>query len=233
MLIDDRTALLDCLSDAQARRDEYVKCELTSALSARMSDAALLEALVTGLPMAQGVQHRILRSRGRGVTLTAKLRYREGVRMLAYWQQAGAVPYILQDEERIGLARACDVAVQAVRLQGDAARFRFVYDWVCRNIRYVNTAPGRKGYERLVGAGGAMLHHQANCQGFADVLYLLCGLCGVRCEYRCGRGVRRLHLWNAVCLDGVWQDADASKGARKAGQSPGEDGLVPQFPCGD
>ena len=61
---------------------------------------------------------------------------------------------------------------------------------------------------------GALLDGQANCQGFADVVYLLCRLCGIACEYRCGHGERRLHVWNAVRVNGVWQEADASKGAR-------------------
>lgn len=214
MLIADMDALAAYLADVQTRRESTVKCELTPALSARMNDAMLAEALVTGLPMAQGVQHRIIRSRGRGAVVTAKVRYREGVRMLTYWRQAEDVRFLLRDTERLGLAGACDIAAEAVRLNGEEARFRYVYDWVSRNICYVNTSPGQKGYELLVGAGGAMVHHQANCQGFADVLYLLCGLCGIECEYRCGRGERRLHVWNAVCLNGIWREADASKGAR-------------------
>lgn len=214
-MIADLTELKEYLSDVQSKRETALHCELTPELSARMSDATLTEALLLGLPMAQGVQQRILRSRGRGAILTARIRYREGVRMLVTWQQAGAVPLQLQDQERLGLARACDVAAEAIRQGDEAARFRHVYEWLCRNVRYVHTAPGMKGYEHLVGAGGAMVHGQANCQGFADALYLLCGLCGVACEYRIGRGVRRLHLWNAVCLNGRWMDVDGSKGARE------------------
>ena len=194
------------LAEAQARRVAEVRCELTPALSATVNDAALTEALVCGLPMAQGVQRRILRSRGRGAVLTAKLRYREGVRMLD-----GAS---LTEAESTALAMACQIAGEALALPGEEERFRAVYDWLCRNIRYVHTAPGRKGYERLVGASGALLHREANCQGFADALYLLCGLCGIPCEYRCGRGERMLHMWNAVRLNGAWRDVDASKGAR-------------------
>ena len=200
------------LAAAQEQRAAEVRCELTPALSACMTDAALREALVTGLPMAQGVQCRILRSRGRGAVLTAKVRWREGVRMLDHWRN-GREP-VLTGAECFALAAAGDVAQEASRQRGEEARFRHVYDWVCRNIRYVHTAPGRKGYEQLVGAAGVLAARQANCQGFADVLYLLCGLCGIECEYRCGRGERRLHVWNAVCIDGEWREVDASKGAR-------------------
>ena len=193
------------LADAQARRADTIRCELSPALSARMNDAALTEALICGLPMAQGVQHRILRSRGRGTVLTAKLRWRDGVRMLS------GMP--LNAEESAALEMARSIAAGFLPLD-EEARFQQIYGWVCRNVRYVHTEPGQKGYERLVSAVGALLDGQANCQGFADVLYLLCGLSGIACEYRCGRGERQLHVWNAVRVNGVWREADASKGAR-------------------
>ncbi len=193
------------LADAQARRADTIRCELSPALSARMNDAALTAALICGLPMAQGVQHRILRSRGRGTVLTAKLRWRDGMRMLSGMS--------LNAEESATLEVARSIAADFLPLD-EEARFYQVYGWVCRNVRYVHTAPGQKGYERLVSARGALLDGQANCQGFADAVYLLCGLCGIECEYRCGHGERRLHMWNAVRVNGVWQEADASKGAR-------------------
>lgn len=200
------SALAVYLTDAQSARVPEIRCELVPALSARQNDAALVEALITGLPMAQGIQHRIVRSRGRGAVLMAKVWYRQGVRMLD-----GAA---LAAEESSALEIARGIAKDALRMDGEEACFRHVYDWICRNIRYVHTAPGQKGYERLVGSVDALLDRQANCQGFADVLYLLCGLCGIECQYRCGRGERRLHVWNAVCVDGVWREVDASKGAR-------------------
>ena len=193
------------LAEMQDERATEVRCEFTPALSARVNDATLVEALVTGLPMAQGVQHRIVRSRGRGAVLTAKVRYRDAVRML--------VGDMLTADEAACLGIARGVAADFLPLS-EEARFNSIFAWVCRSIRYVHTAPGQKGYERLVGASGVLRDRQANCQGFADVLYLLCGLCGIDCEYRCGRGERRLHVWNVVFLGGVWHDVDASKGAR-------------------
>ena len=194
------------LVEVQSNRASEVRCELTADMSARTSDAAIAEALVLGLPMAQGVKHRILRSRGRGAVITAKVHYREGARMLC------GVPLTKAESAALDLARSI---VQDVLALDEAVRFRYVYDWVCRNIRYTHTAPGQKGYEKLVGASGVLQEKQANCQGFADAMYLLCGLCGIRCEYRVGRGERRLHVWNAVCLEGIWQEVDASKGARR------------------
>ena len=193
------------LADAQTRQANEVRCEFTPALSARVTDAALQEALVIGLPMAQGVQHRIARSRGRGAVLTAKVRYRDAVRMLTGDE--------LSADEAAALEAARDIVADLLPLDAEE-RFSRLYDWVCWNIRYVHTAPGKKGYERLVGAAGVLLEGQANCQGFADVMYLLCGLCSIACEYRISRGERRLHVWNTVFLGGVWREVDASKGAR-------------------
>lgn len=204
-VIASMAALSAYLAEIQARQMGDVRCELSHELSARLNDAALTETLITGLPMAQEIRHRILRSRGRGTVLTAKVRWREGARMLA-----GAC---LTVRELDALTIAKEIAAQADSVD-EEARFCHVYGWLCRNVTYVHTAPGQKGYERLVGATGALLERQANCQGFADALYLLCGLCGLACEYRCGWGEKRLHVWNAVRIDGEWRAADASKGAR-------------------
>ena len=194
------------LEELQNRRANEVCCELTPVLSARLNDKALTEALITGLPMAQGIQHRIVRSRGRGAILTAKLRWREGVRMLS------GEPLTAGEAAALEMAQAI---IADIPESTEEERFRRIYEWVCGHIRYAHTAPGRKGYERLVGASGALQCGEANCQGFADVMYLLCGLAGISCEYRIGRGERRLHVWNAVRVNGEWREADASKGARR------------------
>ena len=202
------------LAEIQRQGLTEVRCKLTPALSARMNDAALTEALVAGLPMSQGVQCRIVRSRGKGAVLTAKLQRREGLRMLA---GEG-----LSEAEAAALTLARSIAAEACRLPGEDERFGHVYHWLCSHVSYRHTAPGLKGYERLVGASGVFLHREANCQGFADALYLLCGLCRIRCEYRIGKGHRHLHVWNAVYINGTWRDMDASRGARS---QPGQAAL--------
>lgn len=208
MRISDMTELREYLAQVQSRREAEVHIELSPALSARMNDAALLEILIRGLYMARGIKHRIIRSRGRGAALTAKLHYRDGIRMLA--------DDSLTEEEVAMLELARSIVANFLPLN-EEERFQHVYDWICRNVQYVHTAPGQKGYERLVGAAGALADSQANCQGYADVLYLLCGLCGIVCEYRIGPGVRRMHVWNAVCVNGAWLEVDASIGARLRG----------------
>lgn len=210
-MIENLEQLQYLLEDSQRGRETHFTCTLLPRLTDRLTDAAIAEALVTALPMAQGIEHRVVRSRGRGAIVSGKIHYREGVRMLDHYQGRKGT---LTDNEFWRLADACDLCMEAIRLGGEEARFRFVYGWICRNIRYAHTAPGQKGYERLVGASSVLEDRQANCQGFADVLYLLCGICGIEAAYCCGRGERQLHVWNAVKINGKWQEADASKAAR-------------------
>lgn len=212
MVIGDMEALRAYLAAAQNRRERLVRCELTPGLTARVTDAAIIEALVTGLPMAQGIERRITRSRGRGAQVAARVHYRAGVRMLA--RHRGAT-VMLSPEEEGALDLACAIAAEALRQEGETARLQCVYEWVCSHVQYENTAPGQKGYDRLVSACGALADGRANCQGFADAMYLLCGLCGIKVRYRCGRGEKRLHVWNEVLVGGAWRMVDAAKGARE------------------
>lgn len=207
MQADTLETLAAQIQDAQQRLEQDIRVELTQNLSARMGDAVLEELLVTSLPMARGIRRRILRSRGRGAVITARVTYRDGVRMLS------GAPLTPDESEALQTAR--DIAAEMLQQPDLQMRFDAVYRWVCSHICYVNTSPGRKGYDQLVGAAGALRNRQANCQGFADVMYLLCGLCGIPCAYRIGRGERQLHAWNAVCIGGKWQETDASRGARE------------------
>lgn len=211
-MIESTEQLISMLEACQRKRETAFACQLSPGLTAKLTDAAIDELLVMALPMVQGLERRIVRSRGRGASVSGKLRYREGVRMLDHFTD---LRWSLTDSEFWGLAGAGDICMEALRQDGAEARFRYVFDWISRNIRYMHTAPGREGYERLVGAAGALEDRQANCQGFADVLYLLCGICGIEAEYRCGRGERQLHVWNAVRLNGEWLEADASRAARQ------------------
>lgn len=194
------------LSAMQQARQTEARWTLSPALSARLTDAALMEAVLQGLPMAQELRVRIVRERGKPTLLMVKLRCRMGLRLAEGDVRTAEEAEVLRTAQRI--AAECPA--------GDvSAALACVEDWLCRHVCYVNTAPGQKGYERLVSAAGALLDGQANCQGFADALYLLCSLCGIRCEYRVGRGERRMHAWNRVCLAGQWFEADASRKARE------------------
>ena len=211
MVIQSLEAFGTALAQAQEERADTLHLMLSPALAARLTDAAVAEAVVTGLPMAQGIRHAIQRSRGRGALLRLKIRYREGVRIMDSLQGR---PVALTEAETSALEKASEIVRDIMGLPAQEERFQAVVDWICRSITYAHTSPGRKGYEQLVGVCGALAEGRANCQGFAAVLYLLCGLCGIGASYRCARGVRQLHVWNAVCIDGTWREADVSKAAR-------------------
>lgn len=205
-------ALRESLAAVQERRETFAAFTFERTLAARLTDTAVEEALLLGLPMAQGIVRRIVRSRGQEMRLTVRVIYREGVRMLEAMRESTTS---LNAREQQALRMAQGIAAEALLRQDEAERFQYVFDWIVRHIRYAHIAPGRQGYERLVGASGALLDRQANCQGFADVLYLLCGLCGIACEYRIGHGKRLLHVWNAVCIGHTWKETDASRESRR------------------
>lgn len=201
--LDELNAALSAMQQAQKREARWT---LSPALSARLTDAALTEALLLGLPTAQELRARIVRERGKPMLVTVKLRCRLGLRLAE-----GDV----RTQEEAEVLRIAQRVVDECPAGDASAAFACMVDWLCRNVRYTHTAPGQKGYARLVSATGALLDGQANCQGFADALYLLCRLCGIQCEYRVGRGERRMHAWNRVCLGGQWLEADASRKARE------------------
>lgn len=211
--ITDQASLKRMLNGVQQSREASFAVLLSPEISASFTDAGLRQLLVELLPTVQGVSSRIVRSRGRDTLLSAGLRYRDGVRLIDHVRGREGPPLSPALQETLQTAWE----IVAEHAQGDTPEkiFRSLYDWVCRSIRYEHTAPGRKDYDTLVRASGVLKYRQGNCQGFADVLYLLCGLAGLEAEYRCGMGVRRLHVWNAVRLSGVWQEADASRGARQ------------------
>lgn len=211
MQIDTMDALAAALQAAERYDGQRIVLRLTPALTARTTDAVLREAVVMALPAAQGIAVRILRSRGAGAEVAVKLHRRDGMRMLANHLHGEPA---LSPEEATALDKAREVASQALLHPDDHGRFRHVFGYLAANVRYVNTAPGQKGYPQLVSAAGVLRTGEGNCQGFADALYLLCGLCGIPAEYRCGRGERQLHVWNRVLIGGKWQDADASRAAR-------------------
>ena len=118
------------LSAMQEARQTEGRWELSPALSARMTHAALTALLLSGLPMAQELRPRLVRTRTNVTLLTVKLRYRLGLRLTE-----GS---IRTPDEAETLRRAQEIADS--RPAGDAsAAFDHVYRWLCRFVRYACT----------------------------------------------------------------------------------------------
>ncbi len=198
------------LSELLAAAQEKRAPRIDFTLPAHVPDAAIRRLLTQGLPLVQGMKVRIVRSRGRDTAVTAFLRYREGVLLVDEWRRTGRVPAVMADTLAI-----------AARIPTEATRARFLCGRVARHIRYVNTAPGHAGYDRLVGAMGALSGGQANCQGFADAYYLIGSLAGLNVRHILGERNHRPHLWNQVKIGADWLHVDVSRVSRQL--AAGED----------
>lgn len=189
------------LRTAQQQRDTMIICRLAPSFAVRVTDAQLDAAFTYALPLVQQRTWQVYRSRGGMAELRCRLAYRDGVRML---DRTLAVP-----------SSARLIAEEAMRLFPDGrSRFCWLHAIVSHAVSYENTAPGRCGYDHLVRASCVLETGRANCQGFADLLYLLSGLAGIQTDFQCGRRGKGLHLWNLVHLDGEWYASDASRGSR-------------------
>ena len=88
----------------------------------------------------------------------------------------------------------------------DYEKFDAIYSWVCKHVNY--------GYSGSGGSNGAaytaMIHRGAAPRGFSTLLYRLLLECGVDCRSIKGTASGgTLHLWNIVCIDGLYYNVDA------------------------
>lgn len=110
---------------------------------------------------------------------------------------------------------------EALFLLGDVSgstleKERMIYDRLCGKITYVKTEDG--GDKDC--AVGALLNGRADCDGYADAMLLCCKLADIPCGYVHGFSKKPdidgvddgLHLWNRVCLDGIWLMCDVTWG---------------------
>lgn len=91
-----------------------------------------------------------------------------------------------------------------------------VHDEIIRRCTYTT------GLTHNDTAEGALMYGAADCDGYADALYLLCNLAGLECHYQHGdvlysRSSNTTHMWNGVklggqfyCTDVTWDDNDGS-----------------------
>lgn len=94
-----------------------------------------------------------------------------------------------------------------------------IYTYLGKNVQYFNTEENREMTDFLY---DALCTGKSNCDGFANAFSLLCSLTGIRsCEklsHSSGE-TEEGHTWNAVELDGVWYNVDATA-AEEINQKP-------------
>lgn len=217
--IDTWAELVLWLQRAQQARGMHLSCRLSPAMTARCTAAQLADFLTLHLPLAQGYAHQLVRQRSGGGELRLHIRWRDGLRLLDAYKAGQTEKLSAADQS--ALRKAMEIA-EATRHADAATQIQAVYMALCRNLTYTNTAPGRVGYEALVGAVGALNGGCANCQGFSDAFFLIAGLAGLTVRHIIGRRGHALHMWNAVQTQQGWLYLDVSRGARllAAGKDP-------------
>ena len=143
---------------------------------------------------------------GLRVTLT-NLVYRDGVRMLD--AHARGDDGDLNDEERRCLALAEAVAAEICAQTADpVGRELAIHDYLCDHIAYRDE--DGDAYWRLLTTCSGLLDGTGNCQAYSDAFYLLGRLCGLEVDFAEGEAEGEGHMWNTICLDGVFLMVDVT-----------------------
>lgn len=105
-----------------------------------------------------------------------------------------------------------------------------LHDYLVTHCRYSEEtaqAPGSDIYR----AYGALINHDAVCNGYAEALQLLFLCCGIKSQFVIGTADGVDHAWNLVELDGKWYHLDATWDDPKPDQ--GGDALHAYFNVSD
>ncbi len=88
-----------------------------------------------------------------------------------------------------------------------------IHDLLCRHIRYEVDESTDEDDSCI----GAILRGEANCDGYSDAFFLLCGLKGIPARLVSGKAIQEknpgedtFHMWNLVLLDGIWRGVDVT-----------------------
>lgn len=89
-----------------------------------------------------------------------------------------------------------------------------IHDFLVQNVSYSNVKK-KEGYRSpKYHSYGALVDHQAVCQGYSEAFELLCACCGLKCYVVTGSATNdkgtSSHAWNMVLIDGNWYHVDVT-----------------------
>lgn len=120
----------------------------------------------------------------------------------------------LLDEEQAALLAEAEKIVSGVMetAESEYEIARGLHDELVRRVTY-ESSEMYFGDSRDT-AVGALLNGLAECDGYADAYYLLCSIAGLQAGYQHGLSADGDgwigHLWNVVCVDGLWYHTDVT-----------------------
>lgn len=183
----------------QARAEEFDILP-EGALAARWPGEQLMNAIIDMMSLTN--QCRITRHM-LGSTLqkmTVRVRYRPCVRMADAWKSNSTAA--LTQGELDGLRIAQGIAHDiALRRRDPLERLYLLYGYVSGSICYRTTNPhNQAAFLRLTAADEVLKTHEGNCQGHAEVMYLLGSMMGYPMGLQSGVSDGEDHCWNTVRL---------------------------------
>lgn len=147
---------------------------------------------------AQSYSHVYLKDGKDGVDCKVKITYN--------------VEYIQSQKEHLkynNKIRDVSKRIDLARCRSEKEEVEKIYQYICENIRYRNaTKTDRTPY-------GAIFYQKANCQGFAELFFDLCGYADIDAAIIHGRTKKDAedvitHAWNLVRIGKKWYNVDAS-----------------------
>lgn len=113
---------------------------------------------------------------------------------------------ILNDEERLALAKAVELVKEAERFATDYEKEVFFHDYLVLNLEYNGEDPSNSGQTPYC----ALILQKCVCAGYASTFQLLLNMSGIDAMYVVGTGNGEAHAWNKVELDGKWYNVDVT-----------------------
>lgn len=143
--------------------------------------------------------------------------YRDGYRIYRLWSEGKTNE--LSTIEKTTLETALSIVDKAkAECQNELELELYIHDYICsmleapyklldfQSINFgVSEAKAPESNER---ATGTIKGGKADCEGYADLFYLLSSLAGLETRYIVGALDGTGHAWNAVKLDGEWYFVD-------------------------
>ncbi len=90
-------------------------------------------------------------------------------------------------------------------------REEYIFDYIVKNCSYDDAAvTDQSGRWQSFTSYGAVVNGSAVCEGYSKAMQLLCGYAGLNCVVTEGTAGGVRHMWNAVCIDGLWYYLDVT-----------------------
>ena len=138
--------------------------------------------------------------------------YRTGVRMHDAWRRASTEG--LTELEIEGLRQAEKIVAEIRKKKKTRiGRLSLLYKIVSERIDYKRGEWKTPEFATLITCAPVMKNRRGNCQGFADVMYLMGGMLGFSMGIQNGHSPADAHAWNTVRIDGCCYALDASAAA--------------------